>query len=273
MLDDLFEIVALMPWWIGVVLAIAAYIALHMYATAELPAQSIAPGQMGAHVASPALKVLAGILQYGIPIVLLGGALASGITQIKRSKLVFNVAAGHSHAVLLDMKWQEFEGLVAEGFKLKGYAVTQRGGSASDGGVDLVLRKGTEKAFVQCKQWRATKVPVETVRELYGVMAAEGATNGFVVTSGQFTRDATDFASGRNIELLDGPKLFSMFAAVQGAGGARKEPLAEARQVAPSCPNCKKEMVRRVAKKGANAGEWFWGCSSYPACRGTRPAT
>jgi len=37
----------------------------------------------------------------------------------------------------------------------------------------------------------------------------------------------------------------------------------------PSCPNCGLEMVMRTAKKGAHAGRQFWGCSSFPKCRGT----
>jgi len=31
-------------------------------------------------------------------------------------------------------------------------------------------------------------------------------------------------------------------------------------------------MVRRTAKRGANSGNEFWGCSQYPGCKGTRPA-
>jgi restriction system protein len=29
-------------------------------------------------------------------------------------------------------------------------------------------------------------------------------------------------------------------------------------------------MIRRLAKRGANAGNTFWGCSGYPACKATR---
>ena len=39
----------------------------------------------------------------------------------------------------------------------------------------------------------------------------------------------------------------------------------------PECPACGASMVRRVAKKGGNAGETFWGCTRFPQCRGTRP--
>ena len=36
-----------------------------------------------------------------------------------------------------------------------------------------------------------------------------------------------------------------------------------------SCPKCGSTMIKRSAKKGANAGNEFWGCSTYPKCRGT----
>jgi len=38
---------------------------------------------------------------------------------------------------------------------------------------------------------------------------------------------------------------------------------------APACPLCGETMRKRTAGKGANAGKSFWGCSAYPACRGT----
>jgi restriction system protein len=40
---------------------------------------------------------------------------------------------------------------------------------------------------------------------------------------------------------------------------------------APTCPTCDADMVlRRMARTGARAGASFWGCSRFPACRGTR---
>lgn len=33
------------------------------------------------------------------------------------------------------------------------------------------------------------------------------------------------------------------------------------------CPKCGAELVKRVAKKGKNAGQRFWGCSNFPKCR------
>lgn len=39
---------------------------------------------------------------------------------------------------------------------------------------------------------------------------------------------------------------------------------------APTCPQCGKPMIKRVAKKGMNSGKEFWSCSNYPECNGTR---
>jgi len=41
---------------------------------------------------------------------------------------------------------------------------------------------------------------------------------------------------------------------------------------APHCPICNNAMVKRRARKGANAGQFFWGCSRYPDCLRTRDA-
>jgi restriction system protein len=278
-LEHLFEIAAMLPWWVGVALAAIAYIGFHIVAVSALPA--VRPGQV-IGIGNALWKGLSMGLQYIVPLVLLGGAAASAITRYKRRTLVSEVAGRRSAAVLKDVSWQEFEVLVSEAFKLQGFVVTDTGGGGPDGGVDLILRKGNEKFLVQCKQWRAFKVGVTTVRELYGVMAAQGAAGGYVVTSGKFTADAVEFSRGRNIELLDGEKLFAMFDRVR-AGNAKMRgqvQQATARRVssesrggvtAPSCPTCGKEMVKRVAQKGANAGKPFWGCPAFPACRGTRP--
>ena len=169
--------------------------------------------------------------------------------------------------------------LVGEAFRLQGYRVLETGGDGADGGIDLVLAKGTEKFLVQCKQWKSYKVGVDVVRELYGVMAAKGATGGFVVTSGRFTDDATKFAAGRNVRLIDGPKLFALIkqARQSNTTTARQQVDSRLQQTAPlkaaietNCPQCGASMVKRVARKGGNVGSEFWGCSTFPSCRGIR---
>ena len=48
---------------------------------------------------------------------------------------------------------------------------------------------------------------------------------------------------------------------------ARSDPDAERK-----CPQCGSKMVLRTVKRGANPGKRFWGCSTFPGCRGSRDA-
>ena len=248
-----------------------AYVWLHSVATSELQA-TLQPGKMGDFVGQTLFKTLASVGQYLLPFVFLVGAAMSAYGRAKRRALHEQVATSPVRSVLNDMSWQQFEALVGEAFRRKGYSVNETGGGGGDGGIDLVLKKGGETLLVQCKQWKAYKVGVTTVRELYGVMAAKGATGGFVVTSGVFTNDARAFAGGRNIELMDGEALHALIRGVSTPSKVVSTAPAVEPEGAPACPVCQSPMVKRIAKRGGNPGNAFWGCSQYPACRGTRPA-
>jgi len=270
-IEDLIEITSKLPWWVGVGLAIAAYVWLHSVATSEVTAVA-QPGKMGELVTQTLFKTLASFGQYLLPFAFLVGAAMSAYGRYKRQALHAQVAASPDRGALNTMSWQQFEALVGEAFRRKDYAVAEMGGGGADGGIDLVLKKEGETFLVQCKQWKATKVGVTTVRELYGVMAAEGATGGFVVTSGVFTDEARAFAVGRNIELMDGKALHALIAGVSVPNKAASVPPAVTIAGIPACPVCQSAMVKRTAKRGANSGNAFWGCSQYPGCKGTRPA-
>jgi four helix bundle suffix protein len=45
----------------------------------------------------------------------------------------------------------------------------------------------------------------------------------------------------------------------------------ETQSQTPSCTLCGRPLALRTAQKGRNAGSQFWGCSSFPRCRGTLP--
>lgn len=200
-----------LPWWVCLLIAAIAGAALHWASTERIVIHERAPSQQLATLAvQTSLRGAAFVGQFVLPAILLAGAAASFWRRQHRRNLVDDVRGSRTHDALDGMTWQNFELLVGEGFRRRGFAVTEVGGGGADGGVDLVLRKGGEKYLVQCKQWRAYRVGVEVVRELYGLMAARGATGGFVVTSGRFTGPAIAFAEGRNVELIDGPKLFTM---------------------------------------------------------------
>jgi restriction system protein len=168
--------------------------------------------------------------------------------------------------------WKDFEFLVAEAYRRQGYHVEYSLGRGADGGVDLTLRKDGLTSLVQCKRWKAFSVGVPVVREMFGLMTAEQAGEAIIVTSGNFTRDAQEFAAGKSIRLIDGPRLLALVQSVQtkSADTETKTTPPPTDSATPACPLCGKPMVQRIARRGSNAGNSFWGCSTYPACKGTR---
>ncbi len=269
------DISAQLPWKAGVALAVIAYFVLHYFATrapvTTNPVELKAIGKtVGESVVHGVWTMLAGVLQYIVPLALSLGAFVSFSRRRRQSELHGQVAKDSSLDALEKMTWREFEGLAAESIRRQGYRVVERGGDGPDGGVDLELHMGKDKYLVQCKQWKVTKVGVATVRELYGVMTAERAIGGFVVASGAFTEEAKAFAEGRSILLIDAKKLRAMIssATVDTGSGIEAESSPEGPGLA--CPKCGSPMVQRVAKKGTMAGKSFLGCSRFPTCAGTR---
>ena len=276
-LEDMLDVIAMMPWWVGVVLAAISYVVFHQLA-APVEVKGVQAAQVGNLIARSLISNVASVVQYFAPLICLGGAALSFFRGKRRQGLVDDVAQADSANSLEGMSWREFEVLVGEAYRLQGYRVTETGGGGADGGIDLLLTKDSERTLVQCKQWKAFKVGVTVVRELYGVMAAKGVAGGIVVTSGRFTGEAKAFAEGRNIELIDGPRLHAMIqVAKQSIEKSKVDITTEATVGATElvakmqpCPKCGAEMIKRTAQKGANAGKAFWGCSTYPVCRGTR---
>lgn len=269
--EDLFEIASKLPWKAGVALALISYLVFHYLAT--LPPPSFAATDMktfgqtvGSSVARQMAITVSTFFQYLVPLAFLLGAGVSFFRRRRQAELHLQVASSPSRNALERMSWREFEGLTAEVFRRKGFQVVERGGSGPDGGADLEVSAGKDKYLVQCKQWKVSKVGVAIVRELYGVMSAEGAVGGFVVASGEFTEEAKRFAEGHSIELVPTDTLLRMVKETGSAPApAVPEPVSATN---PSCPKCGSPMVRRTAKRGANAGNSFWGCSQYLVCKG-----
>lgn len=268
--EDVVEIISSFPWWVGSVLAVASYAVLHIVAGIEV-AKPTGAGGLGAFAGKQLYVTLASFGQYLLPALFVLGAFVSFIKTAQQKKLYEHVESQPDQNSLFDMTWQEFERLVNEFFHRRGYSVKQLGGNGPDGGVDLVASKGSDRYFVQCKQWKAYKVGVQTVRELYGVMSAQGAAGGFVITAGEFTDEAKKFVDGLNVRLFDGTHLHKMIRESGKEATIRASQPLQASDIDPQCPKCGKPLVRRVARQGQNAGAEFWGCSGFPACRQTLP--
>ncbi len=276
-IEDMILIVSKLPWWAGLVLALASYLVLHAIASRPVMPAATSPGQMGDVVAKSLFTTMVMFGKFVLPIAFGFGALLSGITAIRQKKIYDKVATRPGVAALNEMSWSDFERLVSEYYRRNGFQVTREGGNGPDGGIDLVLRQGNEKYLVQCKQWKAYKVGVQPVREFYGVMSSRGVAGGYFVTSGEYTEEAKTFAQGLNLTLIDGRRLRQMIdvasknITASAAGQTTAPAPIQSAATSPVCPKCSSEMKKRVARQGTNAGKEFWGCAAYPKCNGIRP--
>ena len=249
--NTLLDALITLPWWFNLTLAAVVYVFLKYWLPTVQFKQPLFQGMVSAlpnmaHIISIMLIVIAAI---------------SAFHSWRKGELLERQVSVKS---IKKLSWKEFEYLVSEAYKRKGFSVSENLGSGSDGGVDVVLEKDDEKILVQCKNWRSTKVGVTVVRELLGVVTAESASKGIIVCSGDYTKDAVDFANNNNIELVTGESLAILIASVQ------KKQSRHVKRNSYDCPKFGCHMVQRTAKKGPNTGTRFLGCSRFPKCRGIR---
>lgn len=253
--EELVKVASLIPWWLTLPVALLLFYFVPYGTPVDIHIQE--PSDAITAMLSIFLKAF---LKYLVPMALVFGAILSVFTSLKSGHLFKSIQKNGAHQTVQDLSWQDFEFLLSEWFKKQGYSTELTGGGGADGGIDIKLYKDNQLYLVQCKHYKAWKVPVNVVRELYGVMTAEKAVGGFIVTSGRFTNEAYAFIQGKQIELIDGPKL----EAILDSGPVQSINTSEAKLNV--CPKCGSELVERKGKYGK-----FIGCSSYPKCKYTEP--
>jgi restriction system protein len=269
--EDIIEIGSMLPWWLSLIAAAVTYLLFHFLAQIE-PGTATGGADIGSVVVRQVFRTFSQYAQYVLPVLLLLGTAASLLKGAKRAAMYTSVSSfGKSNVPqardkLDALTWLQFEGLVHEHFHRKGFSVSETE-QGPDGGVDLKLRKDCRTASVQCKHWRKKKVDVRIVREQLGVMTASGADECFVVTSGEFSQEARNFAKGQAITLIDGEELRSLLG-IFAWDHVKEHRIRQ--NLNPGCPVCGSEMIMRTARKGRSVGSQFWGCSRFPRCRGTR---
>lgn len=173
---------------------------------------------------------------------------------------------------LQDLSPKEFEDMVVELYTAMGHKA-KRTGATGDHGVDVVVQANNgEKWVVQCKRWRGT-VGEPVVRDFHGVMQHEKADKGAVITTGKFTLQAKEWAKGKPITLVEGDEFLTHIKQAHGLPEqtsitSEQNSYYEGTITPPYCPKCGSKMILRIAKQGVNQGEKFWGCSTFPQCRG-----
>jgi restriction system protein len=112
---------------------------------------------------------------------------------------------------LRDVPLGQFQSLLAGAYGRLGYDNVDDPKGGGSGGVDIRLYKDGRLTLVQAKYWR-DDITETMVSELCGVMAAEKAAAGIIVTTAAFTPEARRSAQGKPLTLVDGPALQELLA-------------------------------------------------------------
>jgi len=174
---NLIDALAGLPWPVGLVVGALGYLTLAHGLPMGFAGQGGPLAQAFAGASNP--FSLLGWLFFGMCVI---GALASFLNA-RRTRRLLDTRTGLESIAALG--WRDFERLVGEAFRRRGYSVEETGQGGAGGGIDLILHRDGRRILVQCKQWRCERVPVNVVR-----IAALGA--GGIYTRGQtiFLRQA-----------------------------------------------------------------------------------
>lgn len=265
------DIIAAMPWPMGVAAGLIGFLLVRYGFAAWISHQG---GPMAQSVSQGIVAMLSPLAWMVLAICWIG-ALASFVGSRHRRKLLDTRTDLES---LSKGGWRQFELLVGEAFRRRGYIVEETGLGGADGGIDLILRKDGRRTLVQCKQWKRQQIGVSVVREMAGLLAHHHAHAVKIVCIGSYTKEAKRFAQGKPIQLMGGAQLLEMIRAVQHDSAplpdsrAHIEPAlvlsepALVRAALATCPRCGSNLVQRTNRR---TGEKFLGCSQFPKCRGT----
>ncbi|MEU4114911.1 restriction endonuclease [Kitasatospora sp. NPDC028055] len=153
----------------------------------------------------------------------LGGKLSARperLDEVKPDRLPESVGGsmagrfGDEEPDLFEMDPLDFEDLIAELFRLRGFRVmtTARSG---DVGVDVVAEDLDPvtggKIVIQAKRYRKT-VPPTAVRDLESTVRHHGAIKGILVTTAGFGKGSYSYIEGKPLTLVSGPELVELLA-------------------------------------------------------------
>ena len=193
------------------------------------------------------------------------------------------------------LTWEDLEAITAEVLEAEDWKCELTGPGA-DRGVDVRGARtdavGRRAIVVQVKHFRDGTVGRPVALQLIGAAATEGATDALLVTSGRFSKSASelldewsgdirldywgesmlasridalprerlaDFVNAREARLLAAAR-----ALVREQERAKEAHQSDLERVWP-CPVCSMRMIRRHGRRGT-----FWGCPQFPRCHGLR---
>src|SRR5579859_98396 len=122
---------------------------------------------------------------------------------------------GHpdSHRVLAsvrELSWEGYSALVADIFRRRGHAVFAGEGPDRDV-IDMeVSRDGRGRLIVNCQLRGMRQISTAPLEEMAQVAQRNGADGALLITDGDFSQEAHEFAAGHSLILVDGQALLEL---------------------------------------------------------------
>ena len=193
------DLLTMLPWGAGAVLAAAAYVLLEWL----LPFLGLeSPVARTLLAAVPPLALTAAF------VLLIAGAFSVYNSRSRRTLL----AQQEELDAIRALPWPKFEQLVGHAYSRRGYIVQRPSADGGVGGVDMVAERVGCIYLIQCKRWKDRTMGVDIVREMHEIMTARHANGMTIIITGTFTQPARAFAKDKPIDLVDGGELLSLLA-------------------------------------------------------------
>jgi restriction system protein len=94
-------------------------------------------------------------------------------------------------------------------------------------------------------------------------MTHQNIPEGIFIATGDFTKEAIEFAKSNPIDMVSGSAFMGMIEKLPAEAQQRSLVVAtEGEFTTPTCPSCGIKMVWRKSERGD-----FWGCSNYRRCK------
>ena len=171
---------------------------------------------------------------------------------------------------LKELSWSEFREYVMGLFQKLDYS-PEGNGALDDEYADLRLKRAARTSLVCCKKYYVRKIPLSMVLEFYAAMLKwPSLEKGYFITTGSFSHEARKFASDKPLVLIDGERLMDFARIAESIDATRERSSLQnnLRRPGYTCPMCGAHMLLRTVESNSHSVAQFWGCSSYPACKG-----
>lgn len=114
-------------------------------------------------------------------------------------------------AAVRSLSWDGYQALIADIFRRKAFEVFPPPSSGADLDViDMVVDRDDRRMLVNCQLRNIEEVPLAAVTEMSSVVYNYSVAGAYLITDGHFEPQATEYAEGAGIVLIDADALVDL---------------------------------------------------------------